>query len=76
MDAQINFRTSSEVKARITELAKSKDITPSQLINEIVADFLNRSEDEQTEAIDLGTLHKTVTIHEQRLKELEKKLAA
>ncbi|MEC4812078.1 MAG: hypothetical protein SAK29_02175 [Scytonema sp. PMC 1069.18] len=76
MDAQINFRTSSEVKARITKLAKSKDITPSQLINEIVAEFLNRSEDEKSEVIDLGSLHKTVAIHEQRLKELEKKLAA
>jgi antitoxin component of RelBE/YafQ-DinJ toxin-antitoxin module len=67
MDAQINFRTSSEIKEQVEEMAKSRGLKPSQLINEIVADFLNRQESQKSETINLQTLHEIVTSHEKQL---------
>lgn len=73
MDAQINFRTSSEIKEQVEEMAKSRGLKPSQLINEIVADFLNRGS-QKSETINLETLHEIVTSHEKQLETYGKQI--
>ncbi len=73
MDAQINFRTSSEIKEQVEEMAKSRGLKPSQLINEIVADFLNRGS-QKSETINLETLREIVTSHEKQLETHEKQI--
>jgi predicted transcriptional regulator len=78
LDAQINFRTSSEVKAKIEEIAKSRNLKPSQLINEIVLDFLTQRDkvSRSSEGIDLETVYQMVTTQGRRIEMLEKKSAA
>jgi predicted DNA-binding protein len=76
LNTQINFRTSLEVKERIKDIALRRNIKPSQLINEIVTDFLNRQESHKNEAIDLETIYQMVSLQQKRLEELEKKSAA
>jgi predicted transcriptional regulator len=74
MDAQINFRTSSEIKEQVEEMAKSRGLKPSQLINEIVADFLNRQGSQNSVAINLEMLHEIVTSHEKQLETYGKQI--
>jgi predicted DNA-binding protein len=80
LDTQINFRTSSEIKEELERLAKSKGMKPSQLLNEIVANFLGRQESQNTESVDLETAYKTLSQRlehlEQQQQEIAKKLAA
>jgi antitoxin component of RelBE/YafQ-DinJ toxin-antitoxin module len=76
LNTQINFRTSSEVKERIKDIALRRNIKPSQLINEIVSDFLNHQESHAQETIDLQTVYQMVSLQQKRLEELEKKSAA
>ena len=74
MDAQINFRTSSEIKEQVEEIAKSRGVRPSQLINEIVADFLNRQGNQKSMTINLETLYEIVTSHEKQLESYGKQI--
>ncbi|MBD2488978.1 hypothetical protein [Aulosira sp. FACHB-615] len=78
LDAQINFRTSSEIKAKIEEIARDKKIRPSQLINEIVTDFLKHRDraTQGSQKIDLETVYEMVATQEKRIEKLEKKSAA
>ncbi len=68
MDTQINFRTSSTVKEQVEKIAKNRGIKPSQLINEIVADFLNRG-GQSNEVNSVEKLYELVTLHERKLEE-------
>lgn len=68
MDSQINFRTSSAVKEQVERIAKSRGIKPSQLINEIVAEFLNRGS-QSNEVTSLEKLYELVASHERKLEE-------
>ncbi|MDF5723716.1 MAG: hypothetical protein PUP91_25270 [Rhizonema sp. PD37] len=68
MDTQINFRTSSTVKEQVEKIAESRGIKPSQLINEIVADFLNRGS-RLNEVNSVEKLYELVTLHERKLEE-------
>ncbi|MEH1780392.1 MAG: hypothetical protein V7L26_14995 [Nostoc sp.] len=78
LDAQINFRTSSEVKKQIEEMAFNRNIKPSQLINEIVMDFLSRRDKASydSEKINLETVYQMVTNQGKRIEMLEKKSVA
>ncbi len=82
MDSQINFRTSSAIKEQVEKIAESRGVKASQLINEIVADFLNRGS-QSNEVTTLEKLNELVVSHQRKLEEhqrmietLTKKLVA
>ncbi|MBE9213137.1 hypothetical protein IQ247_10710 [Plectonema cf. radiosum LEGE 06105] len=72
LDTQINFRTSSEIKEEIENIAKSKGVRPSQLLNEIVADFVKRQENTKSEKPDLDKVYELLSRQGQRLELLER----
>ncbi|MCC5632684.1 ribbon-helix-helix domain-containing protein [Nostoc sphaeroides CHAB 2801] len=72
LDTQINFRTSSEIKEELEKIAKSKGLRPSQLLNEIVEDFVKRKENQVTEKINLEKVYEMLSVQGQRLELLEK----
>ena len=72
LDTQINFRTSSEIKEEIENIAKSKGVRPSQLLNEIVADFVKRQENTKSEKPDLDKIYELLSRQGQRLELLER----
>lgn len=72
LDTQINFRTSSEVKEEIENIARSRGIKPSQLLNEIVASFLKQQEEQKSEKPDLEKVYEMLSLQGQRLEVLEK----
>ncbi len=76
MDTQINFRTSSEVREQIEKIAKTRNIKLSQLINDIVADFIEREGKQQSEVVDIQTIYQMLVSQERRIDHLEKKSAA
>lgn len=73
MDSQINFRTSLAVKQQVEKIAKSRGIKPSQLINEIVAEFLNRGS-QSNEVTNVEKLYELVASHERKLEEHQKQI--
>ncbi len=80
MDAQINFRTSSEIKQKIVDMANKRGIKPSQMMNEIVEFFLDNVVTQDSKAIDLKALYdmvnlqaKKIEVHEQQIALLAKK---
>lgn len=72
LDTQINFRTSSEIKEELEKIAKNRGLRPSQLLNEIVEDFVKRQEDQVTEKINLEKVYEMLSVQGQRLELLEK----
>ena len=72
LDTQINFRTSSEIKEEIEKTAKSRNLRPSQLLNEIVTDFLRQQQSQRAQKINLETVYEMLSIQGQRLELLEK----
>lgn len=72
LDTQINFRTSTEIKEEIENIAKSRGIKPSQLLNEIVADFVRQQENDKSEKLDLDKIYELLSQQGQRLELLEK----
>ncbi|MEI2580533.1 MULTISPECIES: hypothetical protein [unclassified Scytonema] len=76
MDTQINFRTSSEIREQMEKIAKDRNIKLSQLINDIVADFINREGNQKSEGVDIQALYQMVVSQERRIDQLEKKSAA
>ncbi|NJM19853.1 MAG: hypothetical protein HC874_08190 [Richelia sp. SL_2_1] len=72
LDTQINFRTSSEIKEEIKNIAKSRGLKPSQLLNEIVADFVKRQESQKSEKPELDKVYELLSLQGQRLELLEK----
>ena len=76
MDTQINFRTSSEIREQIEKIAKTRNIKLSQLINDIVADFIEREGKQQSEVVDIQTIYQMLVSQERRIDHLEKKSAA
>jgi len=72
LDTQINFRTSSEIKEELEKIAKNKGLRPSQLLNEIVEDFVKRQENQVTEKINLEKVYEMLSVQGQRLELLEK----
>ncbi|MCC5670496.1 ribbon-helix-helix domain-containing protein [Nostoc sp. CHAB 5784] len=72
LDTQINFRTSSEIKEELEKIAKSRGLRPSQLLNEIVEDFVKRQENQVTEKINLEKVYEMLSVQGQRLELLEK----
>lgn len=72
LDTQINFRTSSEIKEEIENIAKSRGLRPSQLLNEIVADFVQRQDSSESQKANLDKVFELLTLQGQRLEILEK----
>ena len=72
LDTQINFRTSSEIKEELEKIAKNRGLRPSQLLNEIVEDFVQRQENQVTEKINLEKVYEMLSVQGQRLELLEK----
>ncbi|AUB43186.1 hypothetical protein COO91_09357 (plasmid) [Nostoc flagelliforme CCNUN1] len=72
LDTQINFRTSSEIKEELEKIAKNRGLRPSQLLNEIVEDFVKRQENQVTEKINLEKVYEMLSVQGQRLELLEK----
>mgnify|MGYP001793864637 CR=1 FL=1 len=72
LDTQINFRTSSEIKEEIENIAKNRGLKPSQLLNEIIADFVQRQESEEPQKADLDKVLELLSLQGQRLEMLEK----
>lgn len=72
LDTQINFRTSSEIKEEIENIAKSRGLRPSQLLNEIVADFVQRHDSSESQKANLDKVFELLTLQGQRLEILEK----
>lgn len=72
LDTQINFRTSSEIKEEIERIAKSRGLRPSQLLNEIVTDFLRQQHSQTAEKINLEKVYEMLSMQGQRLELLEK----
>ena len=72
LDTQINFRTSSEIKEELEKIAKSRGLRPSQLLNELVEDFVKHHENQVTEKINLEKLYEMLSVQGQRLELLEK----
>lgn len=75
LDAQINFRTSSETKNKIVELAQVRGLKPSQMLNEIVEFFLDSIESENSSIIDLKSLYELVNLQAKKLEVHEQQLA-
>ena len=73
LDTQINFRTSSEIKQELEKIAQSRGLRPSQLLNEIVEDFVKRQENQVTEKINLEKVYEMLSVQGQRLELLEKR---
>ncbi len=71
-DTQINFRTSSEIKDEIEKIAKIRGIKPSQLLNEIVGDFVKQQENQKSEKLNLEKVYEMLSLQGQRLELLEK----
>lgn len=74
MDAQINFRTSSEIKEQIEKIAESRGMKPSQLVNEIVAEFLNRQSNQKPVLVNLEKVYEIVVSHEKQLEAYGKQI--
>ncbi|WP_414530628.1 hypothetical protein [Nodularia chucula] len=72
LDTQINFRTSSEIKEELEKIAKSRGLRPSQLLNELVEDFVKHYENQVPEKINLEKLYEMLSLQGQRLELLEK----
>ncbi|GEM_PF-2163368 len=72
LDTQINFRTSSEIKEEIENIAKSRGVKPSQLLNEIVANFVKQQDSEKSEKLNLDKIYELLSQQGQRLELLEK----
>ncbi|WP_414543895.1 hypothetical protein [Nostoc sp. CCY0012] len=72
LDTQINFRTSSEIKEELEKIAKSRGLRPSQLLNELVENFVKHYENQVTEKINLEKLYEMLSVQGQRLELLEK----
>ncbi|MBW4458277.1 MAG: ribbon-helix-helix domain-containing protein [Nostoc indistinguendum CM1-VF10] len=72
LDTQINFRTSSEIKEELEKIAKNRGLRPSQLLNEIVEDFVKRQENQVTEKINLEKVYEMLSVQGQRLELLER----
>ena len=72
LDTQINFRTRSEVKEEIENIARSRGIKSSQLLNEIVANFLKQQEEQKSDKPDLEKVYEMLSLQGQRLELLEK----
>ncbi|QFS52012.1 hypothetical protein GXM_09506 [Nostoc sphaeroides CCNUC1] len=76
LDAQVSFRTSSEIKAKIESLAREAGKKPSQIINELLVRALETSEQPQKhdEVLSLETMRQTLLLVEQRMSKLEQEL--
>jgi hypothetical protein len=73
LDTQINFRTSSAIKEELEKIAKSRGLKPSQLLNEIVTDFLKQQGNQTAQTtINLETVYEILSKQGQRLELLEK----
>ncbi|MBW4670412.1 MAG: hypothetical protein KME60_24105 [Cyanomargarita calcarea GSE-NOS-MK-12-04C] len=76
LDAQINFRTSSETKNKIVELAQLRGLKPSQMLNEIVEFFLDSMETKDSNTIDLNSLYEIVNLQAKKLEAHEQQIAS
>lgn len=75
LDAQINFRTSSEVKNKIQRLAEARGLKPSEMMNEIVESFLSSIETRDYQTINLESLYELVNLQAKKLEVHEQQLA-
>ncbi len=69
LDAQIAFRTSSEVKTLLENIAASQNKRFSQLLNEIIVDYAKRNKDK--ELSDMQTIQKKLEEHELLISQLQ-----
>ncbi|BAZ18727.1 hypothetical protein NIES4071_106120 (plasmid) [Calothrix sp. NIES-4071] len=69
LDAQIAFRTSSEVKAMLEDIAASQNKRFSQLLNEIIVDYAKRHKGKDVSSME-AILHK-LEEHEQLIAQLQ-----
>lgn len=75
LDAQINFRTSSETKKKIQELAEARGIKQSEMMNEIVESFLGNMEAKDSKTVNLESIYEIVNLHSKKLEVHEQQLA-
>jgi hypothetical protein len=73
LETQINFRTSSEIKEEIEKIAKTRGVRSSQLLNEIVADFVKQQGNQKSEKPNLEKVYEMLSLQGQRLELLEKR---
>lgn len=75
LDAQINFRTSSEIKKKIQELAEARGLKQSEIMNEIVESFLGSIEAKGSKTVNLESLYEIVNLQAKKLEAHEQQLA-
>ncbi len=81
MDAQITFRTDDEMKEEMVRIAKDVGKKPSQLMNEILYEYLKRYRENQTNELEairqmLQQQQQEIAQLKQQHQELAKKSAA
>jgi predicted transcriptional regulator len=81
MDAQITFRTDDEMKEEMVRIAKNVGKKPSQLMNEILYEYLKRYRENQTNELEairqmLQQQQQEIAQLKQQHQELAKKSAA
>lgn len=69
LDAQIAFRTSSEVKALLESIAASQNKRFSQLLNEIIVEYASRNQNKGVSSME--AMQKKLEEHEQLIAQLQ-----
>ncbi|BDA71615.1 hypothetical protein CAL7716_057810 [Calothrix sp. PCC 7716] len=69
LDAQIAFRTSSEIKSLLEKIATSQNKRFSQLLNEIITDYAKQNKDQ--EMSQMQAVQKKLQEHEQLIAQLQ-----